>query len=50
METQLQLIDTPQDWRLDEKTREIGRQGLQSARQALEAAQRASRVDQRSAA
>jgi hypothetical protein len=32
---QLVLVDTPRTWRLDEHTREIGREGLARARAAL---------------
>jgi hypothetical protein len=35
MERQLVLLETPVDWRLDERTREIGRRGVASARAAL---------------
>jgi hypothetical protein len=36
MERQLALIDTRgADWRLDEHTREVGREGVRSAREAL---------------
>ena len=37
MERQLTLItdETPTDWRLDEHTKEVGRQGLADARAAL---------------
>lgn len=38
MERQLTLIDTPPDWRLDERTREVGRRGIAAARAALAAA------------
>jgi hypothetical protein len=43
MARQLELVDRQAtDWRLDERTREIGRQGLAEARRALqEAAKRA---------
>ena len=42
VETQLVLIETePEGWRLDEHTREVGRQGIQAARAALLEAQRA---------
>jgi hypothetical protein len=41
MTTQLRLIeDRPAEWRLDEQTREIGRQGLAEARAALQQAAR----------
>jgi hypothetical protein len=32
---QLSLVDTPRTWRLDERTREVGREGLARARAAL---------------
>ena len=43
MKNQLTLIDrTRADWRLDEKTKELGRKGVAAAREALaEAARRA---------
>ena len=34
---QLTLIDTPRSWRLDERTREVGREGIARARAALQA-------------
>lgn len=37
MARQLTLINTESPWRLDEKTREIGRRGLAQARAALAA-------------
>jgi hypothetical protein len=40
MTKQLTLIDTPKDWRLDERTREVGREGLAKARAALLAGRR----------
>jgi hypothetical protein len=44
MEKQLTLIETKSaDWRLDERTREVGRVGLSQAREALRAAAEASR-------
>jgi hypothetical protein len=40
---QLRLIEvTPDDWRLDEHTKEIGRKGIATARAALEQAVRRS--------
>jgi hypothetical protein len=46
MRTQLALIDSTQaDWRLDDRTKEIGRQGLASARAALEEAARRAAAD-----
>jgi hypothetical protein len=39
--TQLRLInDQPEDWRLDDHTKEIGRKGLADARAALQDAMR----------
>lgn len=35
MTSQLTLIDSPNDWRLDERTRQIGRAGIAKARAAL---------------
>lgn len=35
--TQLTLIDTPTAWRLDDHTREVGREGIARARAALRA-------------
>jgi hypothetical protein len=32
---QLSLIDTPRSWRLDERTRAVGREGIARARAAL---------------
>jgi hypothetical protein len=32
---QLVLVDTPRAWRLDERTRELGREGIARARAAL---------------
>jgi hypothetical protein len=34
---QLKLIDTPRSWKLDERTREVGRAGVARARDALRA-------------
>ena len=44
MERQLTLIDAPADWRLDDETKEIGRDGIALAREAL----RQARIDARS--
>jgi hypothetical protein len=41
MTKQLTLIDTQPDWRLDEKTRKVGRRGIADARAALAAGRRA---------
>jgi len=36
MEDQLRLIEAPEaPWRIDERTREVGRRGLEQARKAL---------------
>ncbi len=35
MKQQLTLMDAPPDWRIDERTKEIGRRGLALARAAL---------------
>lgn len=35
MEKQLTLVDTPKAWKLDRRTREIGRKGVADARAAL---------------
>ena len=35
MTSQLVLVDTPHDWRLDDRTRELGRRGVRQARLAL---------------
>jgi hypothetical protein len=42
MARQLVLLDTPTDvdWRLDDTTKELGKQGVAAARQALAAAAR----------
>jgi hypothetical protein len=46
MRSQLALIDTAHaDWRLDDRTKEIGRRGLVSARAALEQAARRAAAD-----
>jgi hypothetical protein len=36
--TQLKLLETAPDWRLDEGTRAIGREGVRQAREAMQAA------------
>lgn len=38
--SQLTLIDTPRSWKLDDRTREVGRQGVARARAALRACRR----------
>ncbi|HUF31827.1 MAG TPA: hypothetical protein VMN58_01310 [Acidimicrobiales bacterium] len=35
MENQLTLVDAPRAWKLDRRTREIGRKGVAEAREAL---------------
>ncbi len=41
MEEQLVLIEAPEpEWRLDERTREAGRRGVEQAREALKEAAR----------
>ena len=40
---QLTLIDTPRSWKLDEHTREVGREGIAQARAALRAGVHAGR-------
>ena len=35
MRQQLTLLEAPPDWRIDERTKEIGRRGLAQARAAL---------------
>jgi hypothetical protein len=50
MERQLVLLDLEaRDWRLDDRTREVGRQGVAAAREALRQA-RAAALDDRTAA
>ena len=36
MDQQLTLLEAPPDWRIDERTKEIGRRGLAQARAALQ--------------
>ena len=36
MKQQLTLLEAPPDWRIDERTKEIGRRGLVQARAALQ--------------
>lgn len=51
VDTQLELIDqTPAYWRLDERTRDIGRRGVESARVAIEDARRAALSEHRAKA
>ena len=40
MERQLALIEVDPDWKIDEQTKQIGREGLARARQALREARR----------
>lgn len=49
MARQLTLIETPGTWRLDERTREVGRRGIASARAEL-AAHRPADPDERTRA
>jgi hypothetical protein len=42
MERQLKLLEQDAEWRLDERTREIGRAGVARAREALLAARQRS--------
>ncbi|MGH9246211.1 MAG: hypothetical protein ACRD29_18255 [Acidimicrobiales bacterium] len=50
MARQLALIETEPDWRLDDDTREIGREGIAQAREALRAALQEARSDRATAA
>ena len=45
MARQLQLLDQAPDWRLDDETRDVGRQGVAAARAALAAARHADTAD-----
>lgn len=46
MERQLALLETEKDWHLDDRTREIGRRGIETARASLrEALRRAAEAD-----
>lgn len=40
MERQLALLEERPDWRLDEETRQVGREGLAAARASLQEARR----------
>lgn len=42
---QLSLIQTPRSWRLDERTREVGRAGIAQARAALRSGRQARTQD-----
>jgi hypothetical protein len=50
VDRQLRLIEAPADWRLDEETKEIGRDGIAQAREALRQARLAALADQADAA
>lgn len=50
MERQLVLMEAPAEWRLDDETREIGRDGVAQARQALREARQAALVERPTAA
>lgn len=43
--TQLELLETPDGWRLDRETRELGRKGVAEARRALQLAASGHRTD-----
>ena len=43
MARQLTLLEIPSSWRLDDTTREVGRQGIATARASLQAAVAATR-------
>ena len=47
---QLQLLETPEEWRLDHQTRELGRKGVAEARRALQLAGRHTQSDPAQAA
>jgi hypothetical protein len=47
---QLILIEAPADWRLDDQTKEIGRDGIAQARQALRDAHAEARLRRADAA
>lgn len=44
MKLQLTLLEAPPDWRIDERTKEIGRRGLAQARAALQGRSPATRL------
>jgi hypothetical protein len=46
MARQLQLLEAAPDWRLDDETRAVGREGVAAARAVLAAARRAAAVDE----
>jgi len=50
MERQLVLLEQPEPWRLDERTKEIGRRGVAKAREALREARREALENQPDAA
>ena len=47
---QLELLETPKEWRLDQQTRELGRKGVAEARRALQLAGRGAGSDPAQAA
>ena len=47
MARQLQLLEQPPDWRIDDATKAVGRRGLAAARAALAAARSDGDVDAR---
>ena len=49
-QVQLQLLEEPKDWRLDDETKEIGREGVAAARAAIQEARRRADQLQRTAA
>jgi hypothetical protein len=50
MARQLLLLDTEPDWRLDEATKQTGREGIAQAREALRLALQAARTPRAEAA
>ena len=49
-DTQLQLLETPREWQLDDQTRELGRKGVAEARRALQLSGRGAESDPAQAA
>lgn len=45
MERQLALLDAPKDWQLDERTREVGREGVARARATIQDALRRAQAE-----
>jgi hypothetical protein len=45
MERQLVLLEVAPDWKLDERTKEIGKKGVEAARAALRTARRHERTE-----